>query len=49
LGNPSFTPATIAGLQAAEVCKYLLKKGNTLENRLLSVNLLDMETTNLEF
>lgn len=49
LGNPSFTPATIASLQAAEVCKCLLNKGKTLENRMMSINLLDMETVNLEF
>lgn len=43
LGNPSFTPALIASMQAAEVCKVLLGQGHLLRNRKLSFNLLDME------
>jgi len=43
LGNPSFTPAVVAALQAAEVCKILLRKGTLLRNRMLFINLLDME------
>jgi len=43
LGNPPFTPAVVAALQAAEVCKILLKEGTLLRNRILFVNLLDME------
>lgn len=43
LGNPSFTPAAVAALQGAEVCKILLKQGTLLRNRILFVNLLDME------
>ncbi len=43
MGNPSFSPAAIAALQAAEVCKILLKEGALLRNRILFVNLLDME------
>jgi molybdopterin/thiamine biosynthesis adenylyltransferase len=42
LGNPSFTPAVVASLQAAEVCKVLLGKGKPLARRVLTVNLLDM-------
>lgn len=42
-GNPSFTPAVVASLQAAEVCKVLLGKGMTLRRRVLYINLLDME------
>jgi len=43
LGNPSFTPALVASIEVAEVCKILLGTGNTLRNRKLSINLLDME------
>ncbi|WP_041974096.1 HesA/MoeB/ThiF family protein [Geobacter sp. OR-1] len=39
LGNPSFTPAVIAGLEVAEACKVLLGKGETLRRRLLSIDL----------
>ncbi len=43
LGNPSFTPAVIASLQAAEVCKVLLGRGTPLRGRTLIVDLLEME------
>jgi molybdopterin/thiamine biosynthesis adenylyltransferase len=43
LGNPSFTPAVIASIQVAEICKVLLGLGTPLRNRQLSFNLLDME------
>lgn len=43
LGNPSFTPAVVASIEVAEVCKILLGTGNTLRTRKLSINLLDME------
>lgn len=43
LGNPSFTPAVAAGLQACEVCKLLLDQGEVLRNRQLSFDLLTME------
>ncbi len=43
LGNPSFTPAAIASLQAAEMVKVLLGRGTALSGRALLVNLLDME------
>ncbi|MGE5237482.1 MAG: HesA/MoeB/ThiF family protein [Chloroflexota bacterium] len=42
LGNPAFTPAVVASLQVAEVCKIIVTQGSTLRNRLLCVNLLDM-------
>ena len=42
LGNPSFTPAVIASLEAAEVCKLLLKIGVLLRGRWLVINLFDM-------
>jgi molybdopterin/thiamine biosynthesis adenylyltransferase len=40
LGNPSFTPAVIASLQVAEVCKLLLKQGQPLSQRMLTFDLL---------
>jgi molybdopterin/thiamine biosynthesis adenylyltransferase len=43
LGNPAFTPATVASLQVAEVCKVILGRGETISGRLLIFNLLDME------
>ncbi len=43
LGNPSFTPATVASLEVAEVTKVLLGRGTPLSGRVLVVNLLDME------
>lgn len=47
LGNPSFTPAVVASLEAAEVCKLLVGEGTTLRHRVLLVNLLDMEIESL--
>lgn len=43
LGNPSFTPAVVAALEVAEVCKVLLDRGELLRRRMLIVDLLDME------
>jgi molybdopterin/thiamine biosynthesis adenylyltransferase len=43
LGNPAFTPAVIASLQVAEVCKLLLGLGTPLQKRMLFINMLDME------
>lgn len=43
LGNPSFTPAVVAALEAAEVCKLLLGKGRPLRGRQLMIDLLSME------
>lgn len=43
LGNPSFTPAVIASLEVAEVCKLLLDQGLPLRGRTLTVDLRDME------
>jgi hypothetical protein len=42
-GNPSFTPALVASLETAEVCKLLLGRGTTLNGRALMIDLLDME------
>jgi molybdopterin/thiamine biosynthesis adenylyltransferase len=42
-GNPSFTPAVVGSIQAAEVCKVLLGQGRLLDERILSVDLLQMQ------
>ena len=49
LGNPSFTPALVASLQTAEVCKILLGEGQTLRNRKLAIDLLQMEFAEVRF
>ena len=43
LGNPSFTPAVVASLEVAEVCKILLGRGTPITGAMLVINLLDME------
>lgn len=43
LGNPSFTPAVVASLQVAEVCKLLLGTGMPLHGRTLMIDLFSME------
>jgi molybdopterin/thiamine biosynthesis adenylyltransferase len=43
LGNPSFTPALIASLQVAEVCKVLIGQGTSLQGRQLMIDLFSME------
>ena len=43
LGNPSFTPAVVASIEVAEVCKLLLGKGASLRRRQLVIDLLSME------
>lgn len=48
LGNPSFTPAVVASLEVAEVAKILLRTGETLSQRLLTINLLTMEMETIE-
>lgn len=48
-GNPSFTPAVIASVEVAEVCKILLGQGNLLRNQLLLIDLLDMEMERIRF
>lgn len=42
-GNPSFTPAVIASLQAAETVKVLLGRKEVLRNKLLTADLLNQE------
>jgi len=43
LGNPAFTPALVASVQVAEVTKVLFGKGNILQNKLLTLDLLNHE------
>lgn len=43
LGNPSFTPAVVASLEVAEVCKLLLGQGVPLRGRQLVIDLFSME------
>jgi molybdopterin/thiamine biosynthesis adenylyltransferase len=43
LGNPSFTPALVASLEVAEVCKLLTGQGTTLRGRQLMIDLFSME------
>lgn len=43
MGNPSFTPALVAALQVTETTKSLLNIGKTLNGRLLTIDLFDME------
>jgi molybdopterin/thiamine biosynthesis adenylyltransferase len=47
LGNPSFTPAVVASLQVAEVCKIILGTGKLLRNRMLTIDLLQLEMTEI--
>jgi len=49
LGNPAFTPAVVASLQVAEVCKLLLGEGEPLRRRKLVINLMDMEFEEIHF
>ncbi|MDA8429122.1 MAG: HesA/MoeB/ThiF family protein [Geobacteraceae bacterium] len=43
LGNPSFTPALVASLEVAEVCKLLTGHGTPLRGRQLMIDLFSME------
>jgi molybdopterin/thiamine biosynthesis adenylyltransferase len=49
LGNPAFTPAVVASLQVAEVCKVLLGEGESLRNRMITVDLKAMSFNELSF
>lgn len=40
-GNPSFTPASVAALEAAEVIKLLLGRGRVLRGELMTLDLLE--------
>ena len=43
LGNPSFSPALVASIQVAEVIKVLIGRGELLQNKLLTIDLLNQE------
>ncbi len=43
LGNPSFTPALVASIQVAEAIKWMLGKGELLQDRILRIDLLTHE------
>ena len=47
--NPSFTPAVISAVQAAETVKMLLGKDEALKNKLLMIDLLDHEFEVIDF
>ena len=49
LGNPSFTPALVASIQVAEAMKVLFRKGETLEGRMLVLDLLHHQYEVFEF
>jgi molybdopterin/thiamine biosynthesis adenylyltransferase len=49
LGNPSFTPALVASIETAEVCKILLGIGQPLRGRKLVINLLEMSFEEILF
>ena len=42
LGNPSFTPATIASIQVSEAIKLILGKGELLRHKILYLDLLNL-------
>lgn len=48
-GNPSFTPAVVSAIQAAETIKVLLGKECALDNKLLMIDLLDHEYEIVDF
>ena len=45
LGNPSFTPALVASIQASEVVKLLLGRGEVLRRRVLYIDLFEQSHT----
>lgn len=49
LCNPAFTPAVVASIQVAEAIKYLLKKGNLLQKKVLFIDLLNHDYNLVEF
>ena len=49
LGNPAFTPAVVASLQVAEICKIVLGRGELLRHRKLSIDLLEMEIQEISY
>lgn len=48
-GNPSFTPAVVSAIEAAEVIKILLKKQGALKSSMLMIDLLNHQYDVVEF
>ena len=48
ISTPAFTPAVVASLQAAEVVKILLGRGELLRGRIMLINLLDMDFDSID-
>jgi molybdopterin/thiamine biosynthesis adenylyltransferase len=48
ISTPVFTPALVASLQVAEIVKILLGRGELLRNRIMLVNLLDMDMETID-
>ena len=48
-GNPAFTPAVIASMEAAEVIKLLLGREGSLKNRMLMIDLLNHQYETVDF
>ena len=48
-GNPAFTPAVIASMEAAEVIKLLLGREGVLRNRMLMADLLNHQYEIVDF
>ena len=49
LGNPAFTPALLASLQASEAVKYLLSKNTLSSSQILYIDLLNLDFEIVEF
>jgi molybdopterin/thiamine biosynthesis adenylyltransferase len=49
LGNLSFVVAAIASMEVSEIVKILLGEGSTLRGKMLALNLLDTEFTEIKF
>jgi molybdopterin/thiamine biosynthesis adenylyltransferase len=49
LGNPSFTPAVVAGIQVSETIKILLSKGELLTGSFMHIDLLSNEMEKIIF
>lgn len=49
MGNPSFSPAVIAGFQVAEAIKVLTGKGELIRNKMLFVDMLNNQFQMIEF
>jgi hypothetical protein len=48
-GNPSFTPAVCAAIEATEAVKLLIGRPSSLQGNILLINLQTMEFTKVRF